>query len=107
MGRWQERDPITTQSQFRQSLKSASGMDFGRLREQCPVSDTAIGKPDMEIDEINYKRWRIEVLRGEPGWKTLVYHSGSPLHGATAPDVSKRRAVIEEANALVDSNQSL
>ena len=59
---------------------------------------------DMAVDEIHYKRWRIEILRGEPGWKMLVYHPDSPLHGAAAPDGTDRRAVMEKANALVDRN---
>ena len=52
------------------------------------------------MDEIHYKRWRIAVLRGEPGWKTFVYHPDSPLHGTTAPDGADRRAVMEEAKTL-------
>jgi hypothetical protein len=61
----------------------------------------------MVIEEIYHKRWRIEILQGEPGWKMLVYHPDSPLHGAVAPDRTDRRAVMEEANALVDRNQPL
>jgi hypothetical protein len=61
----------------------------------------------MVIEEIHYKRWRIEILQGEPGWKMLVYHPASPLHGVAAPHRADRRAVLEEANALVDRNQPL
>jgi hypothetical protein len=60
----------------------------------------------MAIDEIHYRRWRIEVLQGEPGWQTLVYYPDSPLHGVTAPNRADRRAVMEEAEALIDRNQS-
>ena len=58
----------------------------------------------MGINEIHYKSWRIEVLHGEPGWKTLVYHPNSPLHGAAAPNGSDRSAVLAEAGVLIDGN---
>jgi len=58
------------------------------------------------MDEIHYKRWRIEVLRGEPRWKTLVYYPDSPLHGTAAPDGADRRAVMEEAMALAGSEDA-
>jgi hypothetical protein len=60
----------------------------------------------MAIDEIHYKRWRIEVLQGEPGWQTLLYYPDTPLHGAAAPDGTDRRAVMKEVEALVDRNHS-
>ena len=49
-------------------------------------------------DEIHYKEWRI---RG-PGWKALIYRPNSPLHEAYEPAGQDRRAVIEDAKALID-----
>jgi hypothetical protein len=80
-------------------------MDTVGLKDQCPAADIADRQPDMAIDEIHYKRWRIEVLRGEPSWKTLLYYPDTPLHGAAAPDGTDRRAVMKEAEALADGNQ--
>jgi len=51
---------------------------------------------------IHYKSWRIEVLHGQPGWKALVYHPTSPLHGAAVPDGQDRRAIMEEAKMLIE-----
>jgi len=69
--------------------------------------DTALAfNKDAAMDEIHYKRWRIEVLRGEPRWKTLVYYPESPLHGTAAPDGADRRAVMKEAKALVGSKDA-
>jgi hypothetical protein len=60
----------------------------------------------MAIDEIHYKRWRIEVLQGEPGWKTLLYFPDSPLHGAAAPDGTDRRASWKKLRRSAEGNQS-
>lgn len=59
----------------------------------------------MTFDEIHYKDWRIEVLRDESGWEALVYCPGSPLHERTVPHGADRRAVIEDAKALIDRKQ--
>ena len=59
----------------------------------------------MAIDEIRDRRWRIEALEGEPGWRTLVYHPGSPFHEAAAPVETDRRALMEEVETPVDRNQ--
>ena len=56
----------------------------------------------MAIDEIHDKAWRIEVLQGEPGWKTLIYQPSSPLHEATVPHGPDRRAVLAQVKALID-----
>jgi hypothetical protein len=61
----------------------------------------------MAIDEIHYKGWRMEVLQDGPGWKALVYRPSSPLHEATVPHGPDRRAVIEEAKALIDRSRTL
>ena len=81
-------------------------MDSGALKDQCLIVDIADRQPDMAIDRIHDKRWRIEVLQGEPSWKTLLYYPDSPLHGTAVPDGTDRRAVMEEADALVDKDQS-
>ena len=80
-------------------------MDSDGHKDHCPIPDTGNRATDMAMDEIHYKRWRIEVLQGEPGWKTLLYFPDSPLHGAAAPDGTDRRAVMKEAEALADGNQ--
>jgi hypothetical protein len=59
----------------------------------------------MAIDEIHGKRWRIEVLQGEPGWRTLLYYPDAPLHGAADLDATDCRAAMEEAKAFADSKQ--
>jgi hypothetical protein len=66
------------------------------------MSDTGHSdrQPDMGIDQIHDKSWRIEVLQGEPGWKTLVYHPGALLPGAAALDGPDRRAILEEVKML-------
>ena len=56
----------------------------------------------MEIDEIHYKGWRIEVLHSELGWKAPVYRPSSPLHEIDVPDGSDRRTAIEGAKTLID-----
>jgi len=56
----------------------------------------------MNVGEIQYKRWRIGVLHGEPGWKTLVYYPNSPLHGAAVPDGPDRRAIMEELKTIIE-----
>ena len=80
-------------------------MDSGTLKDQCPIVDIADRQPDMAIDEIRDKRWRIEVLQGEPGWKTLLYYPDSALHGTAAPDATDHRAMMEETMALIGRNQ--
>jgi len=56
----------------------------------------------MGVDEVHYKSWRIEVLHGQPGWKTLVYYPNSPLHGAAVPDGPDRRAIMEELKTIIE-----
>lgn len=56
----------------------------------------------MTIDEIQYKDWRIEILHGEMGWKSLIYRPASPLHEVVVPEGVDRHAVIEEAKAQID-----
>lgn len=83
-----------------------AGMDFDSLKAQCPAPDTGYRATDMALDEIHYKGWRIEVLQGQPGWRTLVYYPGSPLHGSVAPDGTDRRAVMEQAETLAGDQPS-
>jgi hypothetical protein len=66
-----------------------------------------VDEGDAAMDEIHYKDWRIEVLPDESGWEALVYCSGSPLHEKAVPHGPDRRAVIEEAKALIDRNRRL
>lgn len=56
----------------------------------------------MVSEEIHYKGWRIEVLHADAGWKALVYRPSSPLHEEPVPAGPDRRAVMQEAKALVD-----
>ena len=56
----------------------------------------------MEIDQIHYKDWRIEILHGGLGWKALVYRPSSLLHEIEVPDGPDRHCVIAGARALID-----
>lgn len=56
----------------------------------------------MENDEIHYKGWRIEILHGDQGWKTLVYRPSSLLHEIEVPQGPDRGAVIKDAQLLID-----
>jgi len=58
------------------------------------------------MDEIHYKDWRIEVLADESGWKALVYRPSSPLHETTVPQGPDRRAVVAQAQLLIDRNRA-
>jgi len=79
-------------------------MDFRGYKVQCLEPDISGWQAAMSVDEIHYKSWRIEVLHGQPGWKTLVYRPTSPLHGVVAPDGPDRHAVMEEASVLIEGN---
>jgi len=59
----------------------------------------------MTIHEIHDKRWRIEVLQGEPGWRTPLDYPESPLHDEAAWDRTGHRAVMEDAAAFLDKNE--
>lgn len=56
----------------------------------------------MTMDEIHYKKWRIEILHGDQGWKALIYRPGSPLHELAVPEGQDRRAVLAKAQTLID-----
>jgi len=68
----------------------------------CKFNEQTLGHPDMVIDEIHYRTWRIEVLQAESGWKALVYRPSSPLHEIEVPEGSDRRAAIGGAKTLID-----
>jgi hypothetical protein len=53
-------------------------------------------------DEIRYKEWRIDVMQTESGWEALIYRPNSLLHEVSVPHRQNRRAVIEEAQVLID-----
>jgi hypothetical protein len=57
----------------------------------------------IAMDEINCKGWRINLLHQQDGWKALIYRPSSLLHETGVPKGSDRRAVLEEATALIDS----
>jgi hypothetical protein len=55
------------------------------------------------MDEITYKRWRIDLAHHGEGWKALIYRPSSLLHETTLPEGPDRRAVLEEAKTLIDT----
>jgi hypothetical protein len=54
------------------------------------------------MDEINYKGWRIDILRQEKGWKALIYRPSSLLHETSVPEGQDRHTVIRDAKRLID-----
>jgi hypothetical protein len=54
------------------------------------------------MDEINYKRWRIDVAHHGEGWKALIYRPSSLLHETKVPEGPDRRAVLEKAKTMID-----
>ena len=56
------------------------------------------------MDEITYKRWRIDVAHHGEGWKALIYRPSSLLHETTVPEGLDRRSVLEETKAFIDKS---
>ena len=54
--------------------------------------------------EVNYKGWRIDVLRHEEGWKVLIYRPSSLLHETAVPEGPDCRSVLEETKAFIDKS---
>lgn len=55
------------------------------------------------MDEINYKRWRIDLAHHGEGWKALIYRPSSLLHETTVPKGPDRHIVLEEAKSFIEA----